>query len=426
MSGSGLVVEKLGLPEVDGGLARTLLKLNSQSPRPCPFFTPEYMTSYLARNEKYPPGTTYPFMLVVRRVRDRAIVGAIPLKRVREFSQGVPFSRIEFLVATEVDLPVLLAAPDDQLPVAEAIMRTLPRLLVGASEVRLLSQPEDSALFRARHAASTLWSTVLDDPGMPISLIAIAYPDVGTYFHALNKKMRSNVSRLARKLSSEGRLEYLTVHDSADTAELLRVYLDVEARSWKRGTDASLNRHPRRVGMYELLYRRANAVTHHVDVMLLDNVPIAAQLSMHYGKTVFAMETCYDERHALLGPGNLMLFLAVARAIKLGATELGLHGHFDYYKHRWLGDTINTRDIRIQRKGSVPHLRASVGRLLLRLRGEAEKEVIPPAGPPSAGKLRPSPAPQCEEIVERVSKGAGAVRLDLARIQAMLPFSLGA
>jgi hypothetical protein len=316
-----------------------------------------------------------------------------------------------------------LAATHDQAEVAAALMRFLPRLLAFASTIDLIHQPEDSPLFQARHAAKGLWSEVSEEPAMPISSIPIKFPDLATYYQSLNKKMRSNVGRFARHLAAEGQLEYLTSSHSAVTPELFRVYLDVEARSWKRATSASLRRHPARVRMYEQLHLNSSAVTHHIDALLLKGVPIAAQVSMHYGKTVFAMETCYDESYAKVGPGNLLLFMAVARALRVGASELGLHGHFDYYKHRWLAESVNTFDIRILRKASVPHLRFSLGRVVRKLLGQTSREVGLPDTTPNA-EAGPMPEPACQDVVARMRQHPAVLRFDQAALQSLLPFSL--
>src|SRR5262249_22639792 len=156
----------------------------------------------------------------------------------------------------------------------------------------------------------------------------------------------------------------------AATADMLEVYLDVEDRSWKVGTDASLRRHPVRVEMYRKLLRHSERVRYHVDVLLLKGMPIASQVSMQFHRTLFTMETCYDEAYGDYGPGNLMLLLAIRRAVELRVDEMSLHGHFEYYKHRWLAETLETRDVRILRKGSVPHVRALAGAVLRRVRGE--------------------------------------------------------
>jgi CelD/BcsL family acetyltransferase involved in cellulose biosynthesis len=425
-----LDVQRMGLPPPGSKRWSVLLALNEQSRRPSPFFTPEYMQTYLAHNETYAREEMEPFFLLVRRRASGEVIGALPLKRVWERFRHVPFRHIEFLVSSEVDLPGILARPEDELPAARAAMRGLARSLYAASSVVLIDQPETSALYQAMAEARAPWADVRDSAGMPISTICMTYPDPSAYFHSLSHKMRSNVSRLARRLFAEGPIEYLTSSEPAVLPDLFTLYLDVESRSWKHDTEASLRRNPARIELYQEALRGSGPVRYHVDVLLLSGVAIAAQISMHYCDRTFAMETCYDGRFEDLGPGNLMLFLAISRSIRLGVVEMSLHGHFDYYKHRWLGQSLATRDIRILRRGSVPHAGALVGEALRRMRGQSERPIGIPAGhrEHAAQGLR-SPRPPSPHAIERAAKlGAHplVVRSDAAALRALLPFATSA
>lgn len=429
MTSDDLDVRRVALPPSGSKQWNVLLALNERSRRPSPFFTPEYMQTYLAHNERYARDEMEPFFLLVRRRASGEVIGALPLKRVWDRLRHVPFRRIEFLVSSEVDLPSLLASPEDEMAVARAAMRAIARSLCSASSVVLINQPETSPLYRAREEACAPWANVRDSAGMPLSSIRMTYPDPSAYFHSLSHKMRSNVSRLARRLLAVGPIEYVTSSNPSALPDLFALYLDVESRSWKRDTDASLRRHPARVELYEEVLRRSSPVRYHVDVMLLSGEPIAAQLSMHYRDRMFAMETCYDERFEDFGPGNLMLFLAISRSIRLGVVEMSLHGHFDYYKHRWLGESIPTRDVRILRRGSVPHVGALAGAALRRMRGQRERPVGVPAGHAEhAGNgagtrpLRP-PSPRTVELAAKVCAHQLVARSDAAAVRALLPFS---
>jgi CelD/BcsL family acetyltransferase involved in cellulose biosynthesis len=419
-----LLVECATLVGEESQHSAMLLRLNECSPRPSPFFTPEYIQTYLTHNERYSRNQIEAFILLARAPKSREIVAALPLKRVWDRSQIVPFRRIEFLVGTEIDLPPLLAAPDGQLPAARAMLRALTRLLHRASLVELIQQPSYSPLYQAKDAARAPWADVRHSKGMPISSIRPRHADLNAYFHSLSHKMRSNVSRLARRLFSHGQLTYLTASAPEATSDLLEIYLDVEARSWKVGTDASLRRHPVRVEMYRQLLRNPGKVRYHIDVLLLKEVPIAAQVSMEFHRTLFAMETCYDETYGDCGPGNLMLLLAVRRALELQVDEISLHGHFEYYKHRWQAETLETSDVRILRKGSVPHARAVAGAALRRVRGEADRKVGIPLGQPERsreGSYQKAP-PRSVALAAKLRSHSLVTRLDDASLRGLLPF----
>ncbi len=424
MSEPELVVECARLDGDKIPHAAMLLRLNECSPRPSPFFTPEYIQTYLSHNERHSRNQVEAFILLARSPSSREIVAALPLKRVWDRSLIVPFRRIEFLVGTEIDLPPLLAAPDGQLAAARAMLRALTRLLHRASLVELIHQPGHSPLYQAKDAARAPWADVRHSRGMPISSIRPRHADLTAYFHSLSHKMRSNVSRLARRLFSQGSLTYLTASAPEATGELLDVYLDVEDRSWKVGTDASLRRHPVRLEMYRKLLCSPGEVRYHIDVLLLNEIPIAAQVSMQFHRTLFAMETCYDETYGEHGPGNLMLLLAVHRALQLQVDEISLHGHFEYYKHRWQAEAVETRDVRILRKGSVPHARALAGAALRRVRGEADRKIGIPQGQPERSRevSHPKGPPRSVALAAKLRSHSMVTLLDDATLRTMLPF----
>ena len=425
MSEPELLVECAKLPDNESPFAAKLLQLNECSPRPSPFFTPEYIRTYLTYNERQAREEVEPFVLLARSPGSREIVAALPLKRVWDRSQFLPFRRIEFIVGTEIDVPPLLAAPSEQLPAARAMLRGLAHLLHRASLIELIHQPCNSPLYLSIEAARAPWADVRLSKAMPISYIRPRHSGLDAYFGSLNHKMRSNVSRLARRLFSQGQLCYLTASEPGTTADLFEVYLDVEDRSWKLGTDASLRRHPVRVEMYRRLLRGCGKVRYHIDVLLLNEVPIAAHLSMQFHRTIFAMETCYDEKYGADGPGNLMLLLAVHRALQLRVSELSLHGHFEYYKHRWLAETVETNDVRILRRGSIPHARAIGGAALRKIRGEADRRVGIPLGQPERAPRNSSDQspPRSIALVAKLRSSSLVTRLEDGALRAVLPFS---
>ena len=104
MSEPELLVECASLAGEHSQHAATLLRLNECSPRPSPFFTPEYIETYLTHNERHARNQVDAFVLLARSPENKEVVAALPLKRVWDRSQVVPFRRIEFLVLLVHDL----------------------------------------------------------------------------------------------------------------------------------------------------------------------------------------------------------------------------------------------------------------------------------------------------------------------------------
>jgi hypothetical protein len=112
--------------------------------------------------------------------------------------------------------------------------------------------------------------------------------------------------------------------------------------------------------------------------------------------------------------------------LELQVDEISLHGHFEYYKHRWQAEAVETRDVRILRKGSVPHVRALAGAALRRVRGEADRKIGIPQGQPERsreGSHRKGP-PRSVALAAKLRSHAMVKRLDDASLRAMLPFPM--
>lgn len=429
MTSPAVTVERVEWSDVDDRLRADMLRLNLASRRQCAFFTPEYIDAGLAHSEEFGRAKVDAFVLVARSI-DGDVIGVLPLRRTWN-TASVPFRQIAFLASSEVDLPDVIAAEAHEAAVADALMRYLPKLLGSASAVHLPKLSAQSALFPQRSSAGRWWAPLQEGPGMPVSHIPVGFESAQEYFGALSKRMRSNVSRLGRRLAAAGRLEMLCASAggaSSNTSsgqallDVFEVYLQLEDRSWKRSTEAAIRRHDERAAMFRALFATADAVEHHIDLITVDDVPVAGLISMSLGSSSVLMETCYDERFAELSPSNLLIFLAVERAIRAGNSEVSLHGHFDYYKHRWLAEMVETCDVRLVRPASVPHLRTRVGALARRVvRGGERTSAIPSGHRENPAML---PSHWQSEALEAVRAHPAVGRFDSATLNAMLPFDI--
>ncbi|MFK7917515.1 MAG: GNAT family N-acetyltransferase [Ilumatobacter sp.] len=422
MTAPAVTVEQIDWGDFGDDMRRNMLRLNLESRRQCPFFTPEYIDASIAHSEEFDGDAIDAFVLVVKAA-NAEVIGMLPLRRTWNRA-AVPFRQIEFLAGSEVDLPDVIAAQVHETTVAEAVMSYVPKLLRSASAVHLPKLSAHSAMFPARESASTWWTQRQEGPGMPVSHIPIVHHSVDEYFGALSKRMRSNVSRLGRRLDAAGEVEVLSGSASAALLELFEAYLLLEDRSWKRSTEAAIRRHDQRVQMFRELFTTADAVTHHVELVMLDGQPIAGLISMSLGSSSFLMETCYDERFSEFSPSNLLILLAIDRAIRAGKTEVSLHGHFDYYKHRWLAEMVDTCDVRVVRPGSVPQVRTSLGGLARRLAGRGDRSVEVPSGSRQNGAELPDQWPQ--ESLQRLAVNDAIVRCSAPIVDEALPFDMRA
>ena len=95
----------------------------------------------------------------------------------------------------------------DEERVARALIGHLLSSEPGWGMLELVGQRPQSTLYRAAHGVADARFRVRDIAVEPYNEIALVWADVHGYFRSLPKKMRSNVSRMARRLFAAGEPE---------------------------------------------------------------------------------------------------------------------------------------------------------------------------------------------------------------------------
>jgi hypothetical protein len=148
----------------------------------------------------------------------------------------------------------------------------------------------------------------------------------------------------------------------------------------------------------------------------------------------WCLEMAYDQSQAELGPGQLLLLLAVAEAISRGDRHLNFMQNFSYYKHRWKAEAIEAVSVQLIRRASLQNVRASLGELKKRWMGIRVQPSTEPDAHHEASRAamnRATLAPQVQAHARGMASAAlgfagnGLRRLDREQARAYLPFDLG-
>jgi len=353
-------------------------RLNLASTRPNPFMSSAYLRCYALRSEYFQPGRGERLFLIRQGGR---LIGCAPMRRsANDFALLVgPLARLgvrlQCLAPLDTDRPGILAAPEDEERVAAALLKHLCEHERGWGMLEFVGQRPGTALHAAVHAAANREFRARDYPAEPYTEIAVVWSSLGAYFQSLTKKMRSNVSRQARRLFAAGEVELIFAEGAAAVTAWFDVYCDLDRRSWKCGTYASIERNPRRVRFYrEIVAGGAGLDPEFVGVML-NGVLIAGLL---IGSNASAspdnhgascLEMAYDQSLANLGPGQLLLLLAVGMAIEKSHRHLNFMQNFAYYKHRWAAEPIHVVNVQLIRCLSLHNASAYLGVAKRKLRG---------------------------------------------------------
>jgi CelD/BcsL family acetyltransferase involved in cellulose biosynthesis len=408
-------------------------RLNLALARPNPFLSSAFLTCYALHAEHHMPDKEGRLFLVREGER---LIGCAPMRRTAEY-RGVRFQFLAPRVTTANQ--GILSAPEDEARVAAALIRHICEVEKGWGMLELVSQRPQATLRQITHYAVNHRFRARDIRLAPHNEIPMVWRDLNDYFQSLARKMRSNLSRQARRLFRAGEIELILAEGGQAVTAWFDAYLDLERRSWKHGTASSIERHPRRVRYYrEIAAGKAGLDPEFIGV-LLDGVLIAGLLIGSNATAspefhgAWCLEMAHDQSRAGLGPGQLLLLLAVGKAIEKGHKHLSLMQNFAYYKHRWAAEPIEVVNVQLIRRLSLQNLFASLGEMRRKLLGRqsrADGETIE-----RRETLKRTETSQVFTKTDEVRarslasaaiafSGAGVRRLDREKARKYLPFVL--
>ena len=348
--------------------------------------------------------------------------------------------RFRLLAPLDTDRPGILSLPEDEQRVATALVRHLCDNEKRWGMVEFFGQQRGNALHRASHAAAGSSFRARDIELEPYNEIPLAYENLCAYFQALSQKMRSNIGRQTRRLFANGETELVLAEDPQAATAWFDAYCDLDDRSWKRGTDASIQRHPRRVRFYREIAAARGGLDPSFIGVVFDGVLVAGLLVGSHATAsprfhrAWCLEMAYDQSRAELGPGQLLLLLAVGEAIRRGDQHLNFMQNFAYYKHRWKAEPIEAISVQLIRRASLHNVRASLGEVKNRWLAKRGKLSTEPGRHDDATQAATNRATAATHVQERARSlaatalgfaGTGMRRLDREQARAYLPFDLG-
>jgi hypothetical protein len=371
----------LSVSSVDGvaaieRFASAIDRLNALSSRRNPFLGAAFLLCYALRVEYHTPGREERLYLIWEGER---LIGIAPMRRSLEdlapslgplHLRGI---RLRVLAPLDTEQPGILSAPEDLPRVAAALIDHVCSRESDWGMLEFAGQLPGTALYEAMHSASGGKFRARDIEVEPYTEIPVVWNELNAYFRSLAKKMRSNISRQARRLFASGRIELVLAEGPEAVSAWFDAYCDLDSRSWKHGTVSSIQRHPRRVRFYREIAAGRGGMDPSFIGVLLDDVLTAGLIVGSNSSAspdyhgAWCLEMAYDESRADLGPGQLLLLLAMGEAIRRGDKFLNFMQNFAYYKHRWGAGSIPVVNVQLIRRASLHNVRATVAELAKKL-----------------------------------------------------------
>lgn len=392
--------------------------LNLAAARPDPFSTFEFYQNYLRNAEWFASGDRLWLLLVFS---GDVLIGHLALKLRLHRVLGLHAAKLDLLTAHHADRPGVVSRPEHAQVVSRAIYSYL---LSRHDEWGLLEfgeQDAASALLPPPRVASSggfrcqLW------PTMANGTVPMRWDSIASYFAALSKKARSNVSRQMRNLLAAGDVQVLTTSDPRMLPSAFDSYRSIEPHSWKARAEAVIGRARPSVDYYRGLMQPEQPMQVSIQLLFLDGEPIAGLISGAFNQGLYALHIVYDERRARLAPGSAILLMGMRHAIEGRFRFFNLLRGFDYYKLRWLADMRRTQSLQIYRTVSPFYWRRVLGDTKRRW---AERWF----GPTDLGQAsQANPSPRRRVSVEQSSPDRGSMqaaqpthRERFARLQSQL------
>ncbi len=382
--------------------------LNRDSARPDPFSTFGFFENFHRHDESHPGGQGLQLWLLAA-FRGQQLVGYAALRRVTRRVLGIATTPVlGFLVTRDSDRPHVVARAEDLREVSTAFYAHLLARQHEWSLLEFRQQDGTSSLRQPPVAVDLTGHLVRDWTSLENGTVQIRWATLRDYFQALPTKFRRNLARQLQGLLGEGRVELLASCNPLTTPAMFELYLGIEQRSWKSQAQAHIARNPLRVDYFRSLLGADQPMRVSIQLLLLDDVPIAGLINGIFLDGVYALHIVYDDRYARFAPGSTMLLMGMREAIERGASFFNLLSGFGYYKAHWLAEITETRDVQIYRRGSLLYWRRWCGDLMRRLK--------PTAG--AAATLRFNPARRAAGA--RQPSVAGPAAAELERIGALV------
>jgi CelD/BcsL family acetyltransferase involved in cellulose biosynthesis len=265
-----------------------------------------------------------------------ALVGLAALQRLTERRHGGRIRVVQSLTNVESYRFEFLAA-DGRLDIARDLWRTLCRG-TNADVIRLDHVPERSPTLAAGLdvARALGWRAVVEETFLtPVRALSRSR----AWDHGLSSSFKYRLRNRLKRLAVKGEVAFAVASTAQDMSNALPKFYRLEASGWKGVQGTAVVQQPTVKRLYDEITIRARG---DVRIALLEvaGTPIAAQVYLVSGGTMFMLKTAYDEAYGLYVPGQLITARVVQYGIEQGMNALDFLADNAPWKAIWATDFI--------------------------------------------------------------------------------------
>ena len=250
----------------------------------------------------------------------RRPVAIVPLKAERQRRLGIAIRVLTLPPHAHLPLRDVLCTPDAAArDVVESLLRFLRDQHFRWDMIRFADVTRESPLAALR---SEGWWRVIVRPAKTCDFVVCDRP-YETITRSFSRNFRSNLTKARNKLAAESGVEFESVlRPGPDMQRCFAEFLELEASGWKgsAGIGSAIKLHPELLRFYESLIAELSPAGEVVlNCLRLAGAPIAAQFCVRDEDTLYVLKLAYDERHARLAPGNMLLERVIQSGIASGS-----------------------------------------------------------------------------------------------------------
>lgn len=296
-----------------------------------PFYHPEWIAAHI---RAFTPKAK---VLLLTVMIDSKLSAVLPLLEERALFCGVPVRRLRAPVnGHSCRFDAVRSRGSDGDVSVQALWEALRRLRWDMLEFEGI--PSDGTLaalaeIAKRSGFRTGHIPISPNPYIPLPEQAAKLPELPP-----NKKLRSQLGSIRRKLANHGELKLRRICKADQT--ILKRFYELESAGWKGREKTAIAASCQCISFYDEIARSEEKVGRlSIYLLELNDQLVAAHFGLSHKGRYFSPKVAYDENSGEWAPGHLIVQEILRDCVERGIHEYDITGQNDLWKRKWTDRT---------------------------------------------------------------------------------------
>jgi CelD/BcsL family acetyltransferase involved in cellulose biosynthesis len=287
-----------------------------------------------------------------------------PFMKSRRAQRGLPADCLTFIEHPEAQIADILLARSQEGPWP---LTTLLKFLVNvqATDWHLLSLdkiPQGSPTLQLLAASAELCLSPFEARSSHEALFIPLTGGWQAYLNSRSPRFRKTLRNVLNRIERLGAVEVKHYSGQQVAGKVVEKLFSVSESSWKVADGIAITSQKPRMSFFEDLLS-AVAQRGEVEIWMLevDGTPIASEIQVIDGSTVYALRSDYDERYADSSPGVYLQVEILQQLFGSAYQSYNLGVGLNPYKARWADHRLPVMNFRLYNRTMYSRLLRSVG-----------------------------------------------------------------